>query len=161
MVSRCCHILNAISDTFVAIDVKMNNTSVKENISRIRQASGISQTEMAEKLGISRTAYRNIEKGETVLISENVDRIAAVLDKTPEEIVLGYRPSERDSARFYDIQKEYSDKEREIIGKYESDISGLKEQIHTLKEYVTALKEIISTKEEIISMLKRKVAGEI
>ena len=40
--------------------------------------SGISQAEMAERLGMSRTAYRNLESGDTRLISENVDRIAAV-----------------------------------------------------------------------------------
>ena len=86
----------------------MDNNSVKENIARIRKASGISQTEMAERLGMSRTAYRNLEKGDTRLISETMEKIAAVLDRTPEELVLGYEPSAKDSRRVADIRNSMS-----------------------------------------------------
>ncbi len=138
----------------------MDNGSVKRNISRIRKASGISQTEMAERLGMSRTAYRNLENGDTRLINENVDRIAALLDTTAEEIVLGYTPSAKDSLRLNDIQKEYASKQKELISIHETEISRLNEQIRTLREHIEALQETIRTKDELISMLKRKIAGD-
>lgn len=137
----------------------MDNGSVKKNISRIRKASGISQAEMAERLGMSRTAYRNLENGETKLISDNVDRIASLLEKTPEELVLGYAPSARDSMRVNDIQKENARQQKELSEKYESEISRLKDQIKTLRECIEALQETVRTKDEVISMLKRKVGG--
>lgn len=139
----------------------MDNSSVKKNISRIRKASGISQTEMAERLGISRTAYRNIETGDTKLINDNVDRIASLLDTTSEELVLGYTPSAKDSMKVNDIQKENALKQKEMTARFETEIARLNEQINTLKEYIDALQETVRTKDEMISMLKRKVAGDL
>ena len=133
----------------------MDNSSVKKNISRIRKASGISQTEMAERLGISRTAYRNIETGDTKLINDNVDRIASLLDTTSEELVLGYTPSAKDSMKVNDIQKENALKQKEMAARFETEIARLNEQINTLKEYIDALQETVRTKDEMISMLKR------
>ena len=139
----------------------MDNSSVKKNISRIRKASGISQTEMAERLGISRTAYRNIETGDTKLINDNVDRIASLLDTTSEELVLGYTPSAKDSMKVNDIQKENALKQKEMAARFETEIARQNEQINTLKEYIDALQETVRTKDEMISMLKRKVAGDL
>ena len=132
----------------------MDNNSVKENIARIRKASGISQTEMAERLGMSRTAYRNLEKGDTRLISETMEKIAAVLDRTPEELVLGYEPSAKDSRRVADIRNEYVSMQIEM--KHQEEIAALKTQISLLTDHVASLKEAVRTKEEMISMLKRK-----
>ena len=41
----------------------MDNASIKENIFRIRTEKGLSQDEMARKLGVVRNTYRKIEKG--------------------------------------------------------------------------------------------------
>ena len=41
----------------------MDNTSIKNNIRKIRKARKFTQEEMAHKLGISVTAYRDFEKG--------------------------------------------------------------------------------------------------
>ena len=134
----------------------MDNNSVKENIARIRKASGISQTEMAERLGMSRTAYRNLEKGDTRLISETMEKIAAVLDRTPEELVLGYEPSAKDSRRVADIRNEYVSMQKDIEMKHQEEIAALKTQISLLTDHVASVKEAVRTKEEMISMLKRK-----
>ncbi len=135
----------------------MDNNSVKENISKIRKASGLSQSETADKLGISRTAYRNIEKGETRLISENVDRIATLFETTAEELVLGYLPSGNAAERLKDIQEEYSSTLRKQQDEYEVKISALNENIATLTGYVESLKDNIRLRDEIISMLKKKL----
>ena len=161
LASFCCLKPGLIYDTFaIQNGIWMDNGSVKKNISRIRKASGISQTEMAERLGISRTAYRNLESGDTKLISENVDRIAAVLEKTPEELVLGYAPSARDSMRVNDIQKENAQRQKELVARYDSEIKRLQEQIRTLRECIDALQETVRTKDEVILMLKRKIGGD-
>ncbi len=137
----------------------MNNNTVKENITRIRKGHGLSQAVMAEKLGISRTAYRNIEKGDTRLISESLDRIAEVFSLSPEEIVLGYTPSQESSKKLQEMQQAYSSRYTETIGKYEEEILKLHKEIQTLNNLVEALKDSIKTKDEMIAML-RKLAGE-
>lgn len=136
----------------------MDNSSVKDNISNFRKSLGLSQSEMAERLGMSRNAYRNLEKGMTKLISENVDKIAAVLNKSSEEIVLGYNPSRKDSEQIGEMQAEYRKSKNDMELRHDAEISVLNEQITTLSKLITAQQEIIKTKEEIISMLKKKLA---
>ena len=70
----------------------MNNDSIKENIIRKRTEEGISQEEMARRLDVSRNTYRSIEKGQTNIISRRLDEIAALLNVSVEELVLGYKP---------------------------------------------------------------------
>ena len=56
----------------------MDNASIKENIFRIRTEKGLSQDEMARKLGVVRNTYRKIEKGDIRLISEHVSELAMI-----------------------------------------------------------------------------------
>ena len=91
----------------------MDNASIKSNIEKFRKASGISQSEMAERLGLSRTAYRNIEKGKTRLLSDILKRIAEELGKTTEELMLGYEPSSEGSRKLNDIREEYRTRQTE------------------------------------------------
>ena len=139
----------------------MDNATVKENITKVRKAAGISQSDMADRLGVSRTAYRNLEKGETRLISVNVEKIAEILNTTPEELVLGYKPDERDvSGRVKDIYAEFDSEKAEIRNGYEKEILRLREQIANMQEHIELLKDAGKTKDEIIALLKKKLDGD-
>ena len=70
----------------------MDNSTIKENIRRIRNSQGLTQEQMAGRLGISLTAYRDLETGKTSMMNANVAKIAMMFDTTIEELVLGYRP---------------------------------------------------------------------
>lgn len=139
----------------------MDNNSVKENIIRRRKGLKLSQQDMADKIGMSRTAYRNIEKGETKLLSENVAKIAEALEMDAEELVLGY-PSGNDLAKLPKDEKQYRWIYEELENRYRlelkrqaDEISRLVGEISTLKEYIEVQKTLISTKDEIISMLRK------
>ena len=67
----------------------MNNSSIKKNIRHFRKAKGYTQEEMAKKIGMSETHYRNIEKGSTVLISPVVGKIAEALGLSEDALILG------------------------------------------------------------------------
>ena len=41
----------------------MDNNSIKQNILKIRMEHNMSQTKMADALGIARNTYRKLEKG--------------------------------------------------------------------------------------------------
>ena len=73
----------------------MDNISIKNNIRKIRKARRLTQEEMALRLGISLTAYRDLEKGATSIMNGNLTRIATLLDTSAEEIILGYRPAQQ------------------------------------------------------------------
>jgi transcriptional regulator with XRE-family HTH domain len=127
----------------------MDNTTIKDNIRRIRKTRKLTQEEMALRLGISITAYRDLEKGNTSILNSNVYKIADLLDTPAEEIVLGYRPSQIEGASLKEMQQEYSGK-----------IESLKRRILDLEKLVLSLEETIGSKNEIISMLKKRLGEE-
>lgn len=138
----------------------MDNASIKSNIEKFRKASGISQSEMAERLGLSRTAYRNIEKGKTRLLSDILKRIAEELGKTTEELMLGYEPSSEGSRKLNDIREEYRTRQTEQERHHSNEVASLLAQIKSLNDCVAALQDDVRTKNEIISMLKLRIPHE-
>lgn len=124
----------------------MDNTSIKQNIRKVRKSRKLTQEEMAYRLGVSLTAYRDLEKGETSIINTNLMKVASLLDTTTEELVLGYSPIQMMGPGVEDIKEEY-------LGK----VSVMKKRIEDLERLVHSLEETISTKNEIITMLKKSL----
>lgn len=124
----------------------MDNTSIKRNIRNVRKSRNFTQEEMAFRLGISLTAYRDLEKGETSIVNANLLKVADLLDTTTEELVLGYKPIPLEGPGVEDIREEYTGK-----------VNILEKRIKDLEKLVGSLEETISTKNEIISMLKKSL----
>lgn len=122
----------------------MDNTSIKENIRRIRKERRMTQEEMADMLGISITAYRDLERGSTSIMNGNVLRLAELLDTSTEEIVLGYRPIQMPGKKLEEMQAEYSAR-----------IENLEKENEYLRKLVKSLEETIATKTQIIEMLQK------
>ncbi len=132
----------------------MDNDSIKLNIARRRSEEGLTQDDMARKLGMVRNSYRNIERGSSRLISEHIDEIAAILKTTPEELVLGYTPSKHDKVLEDEIIKTRGEVS-EMKGKYEEMIAERDRRICYLETMIRDLRVIIESKEEIIDLLKK------
>ena len=124
----------------------MDNASIKDNIRKIRKARKLTQEAIALQMGISLTAYRDLEKGDTAIVNGNLMKIAALLDTPPEEIVLGYRPAQTEGINIQKMQEEYSGK-----------IDTLLKRISDLEKLVNSQEETIQSKNGIISMLKKKL----
>ena len=122
----------------------MDNTSIKENIRRIRKERRMTQEEMADMLGISITAYRDLERGSTSIMNGNVLRLAELLNTSTEEIVLGYRPIQLPGKKLEEMQAEYSAR-----------IESLEKENEYLRKLVKSLEETIATKTQIIEMLQK------
>ena len=60
---------------------------LKDNISRLRNITGYSQEEVAEKIGISRQAYAKWEKGETIPDVERCQKLAELYDVTIDSLI--------------------------------------------------------------------------
>lgn len=124
----------------------MDNISIKNNIRKIRKDRKITQEEMAHRLGISVTAYRDFEKGDTSIVNGNVMKLADLLETSTEEIVLGYRPSQMEGVVLEDVRKEYGNR-----------ITTLNTRIGDLERLVNTLEETLISKNEIIKMLKKRL----
>lgn len=122
----------------------MDNSSIKDNIRKVRKARKLTQEELADKLEISLTAYRDLEKGSTCIVNSNVIKLAELLDTTTEELVLGYRPVQAPGKLLEDVRSEYGGR-----------IEAMERRIADLEKLVNYLEETVRTKNEIISLLKK------
>jgi len=129
---------------------------VIENIQRIRQEKKISQKEIAEKLGISRTAYANLEKGRTRIVNEHVEKFAEITGVSTAELVLGYKIPENLNT-LEKAQAEYGRKRKEIIDEYELRIEKLNETIADLEQKVSDLRELVDTKNDLINFYRAEL----
>lgn len=109
----------------------------------------MTQEDMAAKLDISLTAYRDLERGSTNIMNANIIRIAELLEISVEELLLGYRPVQAKGIQVEDVRAEYG-----------GQITVMERRISDLEKLVSSLEETIITKNEIISMLKKKL-GEV
>lgn len=122
----------------------MDNLTIKANIRKIRKKHKLTQEEMALRLGISLTAYRDLEKGNTAMMNANVAKIASLLETTTEELVLGYVPVQMKGNALEDVQEKYGNR-----------IDTMERRIADLEKLVRSLEETIESKNEIIAMLKK------
>lgn len=127
----------------------MDNNSIKENIRNIRKSRKVTQEEMAYRMGMSLTAYRDLEKGETSIVNANLLKVAMLLDTTTEELVLGYRPVQMEGPGLEDVREEYTER-----------MTNLEKRISDLEKLIDSMEETISSKNEIITMLKKSLGEE-
>jgi len=65
----------------------MNNiNNALDNLKRIRKKNGITQKEMAERMGISESFYCQLEGGKRKLTVDYAFRITEILEKSLDEI---------------------------------------------------------------------------
>ena len=125
----------------------MDNNSIKDNVCKFRKQRKMTQEEMADLLGISITAYRELEKGSTSMMNQHILKMARITNTPTEEIVLGYMPAQIDNpGKLRDLQAEYEEKVKERD-----------RRIAELEKMVSYLEETIATKNEIITMLKKSL----
>jgi transcriptional regulator with XRE-family HTH domain len=124
----------------------MDNISIKDNIRKIRKERQLTQEDLAHRLGISVTAYRDLEKGDTNIVNGNVLRLAELLETSTEEIVLGYRPVQMQGKKLEEIQEEYNGR-----------VADLKREVEYLRKLVKSHEETIATKNQLINMLEKRL----
>ncbi len=124
----------------------MDNLTIKQNIRKARKKRNITQEEMADRLGISLTAYRDLEKGGTSVVHGKIMKMAELLETSTEEIVLGYTPSQLESRTLEDVQIQYGNQ-----------ICTLEQRIGDLEKLVSSLEGQVASKDEIITMLKKRL----
>ena len=127
----------------------MDNSTIKDNIRKRRKERKLTQEEMADRLDISLTAYRDLEKGHTNIVNANVNRIAELLETSTEELVLGYRPVQAPGKLLEDMRSEYGNR-----------MSVMERRIADLEKLVASLEETIRSKNEIITMLRNSLGAD-
>lgn len=65
----------------------MNLQKIGSNIKKAREKSGLTQVEVAEKVGIHSNFFARVERGEETLSLETLEKIAKVLKVRSSEIL--------------------------------------------------------------------------
>ncbi len=126
-------------------------TKIYDNIRSIRVLKSLSQEYVAESLGVSQSAYGKLERGETKVTWEKLERIADVLSTTPFLI------STFNTERTYSTPDESNQvaEASEVYIRQNRDINSLKEKIQLLEEMNNIYRLQLADKDEIIDLLKK------
>ena len=135
----------------------MSNASIKQNLAKLRESMNLTQAEMADKLGISRQAYINLEHGKTAVINKQITKIAETYNVPEEKVMYGYSMEEVSSAM---LQENEACKEQmtAVIEERDEEISSLKEKLDVLTELIFAERQNIKTQNQLIEELKTRIA---
>ena len=135
----------------------MDNESIKKNLLKVRLEHNMSQEDMAEGLGVARNTYRSIEKGSTKLISDTVMKVADWAGMEPEEIVLGYMPSEeKGSQKLKDVRERFNLRVKAITDEYENRLELLRKENDMFKDLLKEKDENIRTLRSMVALLEKK-----
>jgi transcriptional regulator with XRE-family HTH domain len=113
---------------------------IGQKIKKLRELKNLTQTHVAEKLGVSQSAYSKMELGESEVTFNRLEKISEVLEMKPEEViafnesmVFNVMNNSNGGNVFGDINNTVSDTERQLY----------QDQINLLKEEVTYLKKML------------------
>ena len=93
------------------------------NLVHAREKAGLTQEQLAERLGVSRWVIGSLEVGRTNLFNKNIPGIARALEMTEEELLCGV-PAET----FLLDEMTRSERERALIDDYERRLADLQKQ---------------------------------
>ena len=113
---------------------------IGQKIKKLRELKNLTQTHVAQKLGVSQSAYSKMELGESEVTFNRLEKISEVLEMKPEEViafnesmVFNVMHNQNGGNIFRDINNKVSDTERQLY----------QDQIKLLKEEVTYLKKML------------------
>lgn len=109
------------------MSIKFLNLTIKSR----RKNLGITQGQMAMRLGITRQAYNRIENGETMLISNKLPEIAKLLGMSEDGLL-------------FESLKDFADK-RELYGEVCKDCLQMYDRIKYLEKLVQEQSDYIDT----------------
>lgn len=136
----------------------MDEESVKKRILGFRMERKLSQKEMADKLGISRNAYRAIENGQTRMLSAHLDAIAQIANTSTEELVLGYKPADIQSLN--DIKAAYESRINNEREEYLRQIEQLRLELKRKDETIALQRETINSQNATIGYLQKQTEND-
>ncbi len=111
---------------------------IGQKIKKLRELKNLTQTHVAQKLGVSQSAYSKMELGETEVTYNRLEKISEILVMKPEEVILfnesmvfNVMHNQNGGNVFGDINNSVPDTERQL---YQDQINLLKEEVSYLKK---------------------------
>lgn len=114
---------------------------IGQKIKKLRELKNLTQSHIANELGITQSAYSKMEQGETEITYQKLTRISEILGMSPDEIAsfneqMIFNVMHNQTGNGFVLQKGLSDNEKRL---YEDQIKTLKEEIQYLKKVLDSL----------------------
>lgn len=135
----------------------IDDSSIKHTIYFRRRMLGISQDEMASRLGIDRNTYGNLETGKTRIINRHMHAIAEQLGSSLEELLLGYQPVDPETI-MHEGDLTYDAKIQTLITGYETQLEADALRIEQQRKRIVELEAALQDKTDLITFQKEKLA---
>jgi transcriptional regulator with XRE-family HTH domain len=110
---------------------------IGQKIKKLRELKNLTQTHLAQELGITQSAYSKIEIGESEVTYSKLEKISSVLGMKPEDViafnesmVFNVMNNQNGGNVFGDINNTISETERQL---YQDQITLLKNEVAYLK----------------------------
>ena len=137
----------------------MDEITIRENLKKARISSGLTQSEMAERIGISVTAYQKIESGRTRILNPNFSKCADILGVSLSELVNGFVAVRDAEAVIADVRESYGLKMRVQETGYLNELQSKDREIGRLQEIIKDKQETIATQKLLIEQLMSRFEG--
>lgn len=124
------------------------------NIRKTRESLGLSQTAMADELGIGRTTYVNFENGKTRIYNKTLSKLASFVGKSELEVITG-----TDEERLL-LDNAWEDERRELVKDYEKRLQGMAEKCRSAEQVISAQKITIKTLSDSNNFLLKQLGKE-
>lgn len=135
---------------------------IHERIRVLREAKGLSQSDMANSLDIATQNYWKIEKGKTELTVSRLSQIAEILEVSVIELLTGEAPKADDSDRVKELREEIEGLKVTLSDSRKLTLSTerrLTHLINVLNQGTTDIQELLYNvfEEEIINESKETI----
>ena len=137
--------------------IALDESTLRENLKKARKSFDYTQSELAESIGISVTAYQKLEKGKTRILNKNFSKCAEVLGVSLAELVNGFTPIKDAEARLADVKETYGLKMPVQEISYLDEIQAKDKEIERLKETIAEKDGTIFTQKYLIKQLVSKL----
>lgn len=120
-----------------------------------REKENLSQSEMADRIGMSLRAYNSLESGRTRVFNRKLEKFAEVTGSDIEEIVVGYIPKES-SAELKESFERLRTLHEKTISEYEERLAAERERCKQKDIQIESLTERLKDKEKLIRLLEKQ-----
>lgn len=110
------------------------------NIRKLRESLGLSQSAMADELGIGRTTYVNFETGKTRLYCKTLCKFAAYMGKSEKEVLQGGGPG-----GVLSEENGWKEQRSRLIEDYEQRLRGLRDKYEAAERVIQSNEITIKT----------------
>ena len=115
---------------------------IGQKIKKLRELKNLTQTHMAEELGLTQSAYSKLEMGETEVPFSRLEKIAGVFGMKPEDVIafnesMVFNVMHNQTGQGFVVNNNnITESERKL---YEDQITLLKDEISHLKAIIEKL----------------------